>query len=659
MQPPLELVTPAPPHRDSDRLVRSEAVASFDSEADRADDLRSQPWRTAHTRAFTPDGQPRECHESVERTLARLAAAAGPLRRVMAAVAARLVDSRAWERLCFARLSDYAREQLGVSARQLQELARVHRALGALPRLERALLANELPWSKLKLLARVATAEDEASWLALARETSTRELAERVREARARRRQDTAVAVGTDPDDQQEPTRCLSLHCSPAVRARWSAVCELAERVAGQRLTPGDVLELVVAEAFSAFGPRPEGRAALERIAEDEQREHGTRGELPWLPTAGDRDGAHERLTPWANDDSRAGPRAENPAIPEEVLSLATGLADANAREVDRRLRRAIRLEQTLDAAIAPLLRVVTSAEYEWEGDYRPLPAYASDELGMSARKARALLRLERVADLCPELREAYRAGRLSWVKAQCLLPLLAIQIEGEWRRAWVDWAARVTVRRLTADVERALLLRAGTSRAWSRCEAHPERVQDPIPEEEIALERQLYSPAIDVEATQELRFRVPVDVALLFLAVCEMMRASLQQQRGCGRHTAGSFVPRASDGEVFEALLEHAVTEWTRREPGARRPDPVIERDGYRCAVPGCTSRCNLHDHHVVFRSAGGSDEPENRITLCAFHHQRGVHEGRMAIRGRAPDRLAFELPTARYASGDLLLAS
>jgi hypothetical protein len=116
------------------------------------------------------------------------------------------------------------------------------------------------------------------------------------------------------------------------------------------------------------------------------------------------------------------------------------------------------------------------------------------------------------------------------------------------------------------------------------------------------------------------------------------------------------------SDGEVFDAMLECALLAWTLRDPRARRPGPVIEREGYRCAVPGCTSRRNLHDHHLRFRSAGGSDEPENRVALCAFHHQRCLHVGFMRIRGHAPDGLVFEFglrrnapPLVRYRSGDI----
>ena len=104
-----------------------------------------------------------------EDQLRQLASAVGPLRRTAAAIAARVLDTRAYERLGYARLADYARERPGVSARQLQELARVHRALPGLPAVERALVRNALPWSKVRLVAGVATAEDEAAWLERAR----------------------------------------------------------------------------------------------------------------------------------------------------------------------------------------------------------------------------------------------------------------------------------------------------------------------------------------------------------------------------------------------------------------------------------------------------------------------------------------------------------
>ena len=83
----------------------------------------SKPWRRAQV---APISQGRL---GAEQRLAALARAGGPLRRVIAALAGRLVERKAWQRLGYARLFDYARERLGRSARQFQELARVGRQL--------------------------------------------------------------------------------------------------------------------------------------------------------------------------------------------------------------------------------------------------------------------------------------------------------------------------------------------------------------------------------------------------------------------------------------------------------------------------------------------------------------------------------------------------
>ena len=109
----------------------------------------------------------------------------------------------------------------------------------------------------------------------------------------------------------------------------------------------------------------------------------------------------------------------------------------------------------------------------------------------------------------------------------------------------------------------------------------------------------------------------------------------------------------------TLERLLAHAIPTWV--EAGVRFDDYAdFTRDGFRCTVPGCTARRNLQSHHVRFRSAGGPDEPWNRTTLCAHHHQRGVHGGTLRIRGRAPDALVYALgpePAECFRSGDVRL--
>jgi hypothetical protein len=138
-----------------------------------------------------------------------------------------------------------------------------------------------------------------------------------------------------------------------------------------------------------------------------------------------------------------------------------------------------------------------------------------------------------------------------------------------------------------------------------------------------------------DAEAAPHpvIAFRAPPEVAELFL----------------------SMLARAGS---LERLLAHAICTWV--DHGKLFDDYAdFERDGFRCTAPGCTGRRNLHSHHIRYRSHAGPDEPWNRTTLCAWHHERALHlERTLRIRGRAPDRLVFALgcePAERFRSGDV----
>jgi hypothetical protein len=93
----------------------------------------------------------------------------------------------------------------------------------------------------------------------------------------------------------------------------------------------------------------------------------------------------------------------------------------------------------------------------------------------------------------------------------------------------------------------------------------------------------------------------------------------------------------------ALERLLVRVIADW-EAEPSHR--DPVFARDAWRCTVPGCTSRRNLHDHHVHFRSRGGGNERTNRTTVCAAHHLHGIHGGTIRVTGTAPEALRWDLP-------------
>jgi hypothetical protein len=61
-----------------------------------------------------------------------------------------------------------------------------------------------------------------------------------------------------------------------------------------------------------------------------------------------------------------------------------------------------------------------------------------------------------------------------------------------------------------------------------------------------------------------------------------------------------------------------------------------IYVRDCYRCLSPVCNRR-DVTPHHLKFRSAGGSDDPENIGSFCTWCHLSGVHGGRIRATGTA----------------------
>lgn len=540
-----------------------------------------------------------------------LARSRAPLRRELARVAARVVATKSWERLGFARLRDYAVERAGLSARELRDLAHVDAALGGLSAIDAAFTSGELSWTKTRLLCRVATADDESDWLAFSARHTARSLAREVRAVDARAVEAGGAQVG-EPGGEYVT---VFLRCSGETRARWCRTRRVAWLVAGERLGTWAAMEAVAVEVLSQVpldpavawpdpsADRPAGRAPGARPP-DAHPVDGTGG-------------AKSRVR--RGSEARADPGAE-------------GLEDPF--ELDARLRSAVHAEQRLLARLGPLLLAVATGRLFRGLGLRAMDDFARERLDMSPRRCQALLRLERAAATCPPLREAFRAGRLNWTQAHALVPILIHEHAAPWRRAWVEHAQRVSLRRLEDDVDRAL------ETGVLACDG----VGGPAgPQTGANLIDLASSASTEVAPARDpvrLHFRAPRDVARLFRAALATVQRRLERE---ARRPI-------REGEALHAMLDHALATWGglehwHAEAEVRRAHRVFQRDGWRCTAPGCSSYRNLHDHHIRFRSAGGDDELANRTTLCAWHHLRGVHGGVVRCTGRAPDGLHFAL--------------
>jgi hypothetical protein len=656
-------------------------------------------------------GDPRA--DGLDRQLAALAASGAPLRRALARIAARLVATRAWEKLGFVRLADYAREEPGLSARELRDLAHVDGVLARLPRIEAAFVSGRISWTRTRLLCRVATAEDEEHWLAAAEGMTATALAREVRAVDCAALEATGanpgIAAADEPETDEEgapeaPRAVLHVHCAQRVLSKWGPLRRLAERVCGERLPAGACAEWIAAEMLSALpvaadaaAPEPLARRCRARPSPADASPPGAIPEEGGMPLPGDAAGraAHPgtpRPAAVASAPPAPGPSPApdsapgSPALGSPALGdLLRGLEDADAFELDRRLRRAAARVHGLSARIGPLLLRLAAGRGFCEAGFRGLDDYARERLGMSPRRARSLLYLERACLASPALAAAWRGGRLSYSQAQTLTPLFLADGSAPFHAAWTLRAGQVTVRRLEDDVDLALASGAFDPADLPALPAvglgpelgleptvglGPEGAGTPASEPPAALPptaRPVTAPPpaglqtgaphrdLDEDIPRRpsegavWRINLPADVARLFRAT----QASVQRriERVTGRS--------ATAGDALEAMFDHARFVWRLRESPKNIEHRIVARDGWRCTVPGCTSYRNLHAHHVTYRSAGGCDAPWNLTTLCAAHHHRAVHQGtgrsRLRISGLAPRGLRFEMPLGSWTAGDV----
>jgi hypothetical protein len=130
---------------------------------------------------------------------------------------------------------------------------------------------------------------------------------------------------------------------------------------------------------------------------------------------------------------------------------------------------------------------------------------------------------------------------------------------------------------------------------------------------------------------TRTIRFTAPEPIARHWYAAL----ARIREEQG--------LIPRWA---CVILLVQRALGTWTAHdidtEPSQKK---ILERDGYLCQAPGCSSRRMLEVHHIHFRSRGGDNAPSNRLTLCAAHHRHILHAGWIRLTGRAPDALRWEM--------------
>jgi hypothetical protein len=371
-----------------------------------------------------------EASFEIERRLVAQIRSTGPLRAAQAEIASWLVHRRAWEKLGYARLSDYADERLGRSARSVLDLAHVGLRLQYLSKLRTALVEGRLGWTRVRLVARVtdrlSTSEEQERWIAHARGVTTQNLSREVRKVDRQ----SIEEGGLDRD--KRPSKMFEVACTPEVRGRWLSAQGLASRVNGGRLSLSGAAELMAAEVLSAIPIDPD----IADAAEVDEVDSGPGTSWPEAAAAaraecaqrlgldedgeGDGEGGGGGTGETAEEGGQVGANGAGlPTIPAEIQALMEDVENADAFELDRRLRAAVAMEQRLDAQIGPLLEWVIRRRVYLVLGYPTREAYVSERLGLDPSWGRALVRIERAARASSSLASAYRQGSVTALQAR------------------------------------------------------------------------------------------------------------------------------------------------------------------------------------------------------------------------------------------------
>ncbi|HET7823865.1 MAG TPA: HNH endonuclease signature motif containing protein [Anaeromyxobacter sp.] len=468
------------------------------------------------------------------------------------------VGDRAMQ-LTFSSIGDYAQERLGIAPGTANAMERLARRLRDLPLLREAVRRGEVSARKALVVSPVARG-DEERWVARARVETVRALESAVREdARA------SAAAG---DAAQAPWDRVVVDLSADERARLDEAMALAGKVLGAGAPKWQRLEAICQEFLGAHPVEP---------GEDEEKPVGEEV-VAWLESA----------KAFLEEEARQWEFLDSPAL---VASPETALdGERDPHVIDTELRRLAGLRDEWDDVLGHLAMLM-----KWTGLWKDLQFasfshYCAERLGMAAKTVGQRAWLSRRLYSFPGLRDAMRAGRVSYEKARLVASVADDANVGE----WIARAEKATCVALRREIE-------------------------------AAEERQMC-------VRRELDLRVPRRVDRLLAAA---FRAA--------REAEGRWLKA---GECLARIAVHFIATWKPLlKERTTRSRKVIARGGGWCTVPGC-SRPAVNSHHIEFLSHGGSDDLANQTGMCLPHHLRGVHMGYIRVRGTAPDALTWELP-------------
>lgn len=549
--------------------------------------------------------------------LARLTRCAGRLKLRMGDLLNAVFEINGHHELGFSSIEGYVGERCGRSRTWGRETRAMARRLREkeLAEIRKAILTGRLSWSMAELLAAHATRETEVSLLEKAAQSTVRAM--------------RSLLTGKTDDGSGDADESPAIKLRPKHLAAESELAMLAasrvlvEYLNGARPNDDDFVTALLGE----------GETSLQLLIERSGKSYASDRERHPFPAASLAAIAASIQAAKA-EAKRRSPLREAPHAPAPLIeALEDRPLPKTLRALDAELVRCSRELAQRDLAIARLTR-----ELKFRGAWRPLGyeslgQYATERAGLSLSSFEHRSTLARRVAQYPQIGQALDEGVIGYEAALLVGRVVGVRASDALVAAWIERASRRTVRHLRDEI--ALIeLALGYDQKTSRFPPSAEdllafaELQRKIQSGELVLSYvqagargpQTSVTADTTDEKRAVRFTLSADVCAHWGSVQAEYRSFF------GRDTSFIAFLCTSLWESWLPFLQSWNDKWKE----------IYHRDGHRCSNPVCERR-DVTLHHMKYRAHGGTDDPENLLSLCAWCHLQGIHRGRLTAEGTA----------------------
>lgn len=574
--------------------------------------------------------------------LARLSRGAGALRFQMGRLLDALARGGRYRKLAFSTLELYGLERCERSSSWVRESRSLARRVEHLPLLRKCLISGSIGWSMALELVRVATPESEAEWIAKARDCTVGQVKALVK---AHRRQQSANGQEEEEEvsDEEEGEETCFLTITGNAEDFW--MLEAARTVAAE-LGEGDAslfIDALVMEATSSlvFMIPTDRYDPADLAPTDNKAQNAWNRQLEdWRGKAEEK--CERNIPLWKEGEGKSDHDSEH------VMAGMPDLETATPEDLDAALRRTSAALGARDAAIGELANEFFAADGWRQLGYATARQYSRERLGMAYAALKNKRQFARGLSHRPAIRRAHQERRIGYEGARVASKVATPATDA----AWAERAAERTVLHLKEEARVAeILARVGRTESV-----------EPPPEETVNAMRRLKTdivtgavfregqisdapadgakedPLADVRERFYLAYRTPPHLRsrgrkTIRLPVRPDIRAAFRAlERFYAKH-------RPTPYDFLYAVCRLFIEQWAHMLPDVQYAE-IYARDGLRCISPVCGRR-GPTPHHTRFRSRGGTDDPENVISLCIDCHLNGVHAGHMSVTGDRPNHV------------------